>query len=694
MGGGTWANATAAPGLNNSITVRSMHTVTQNIDFTVGAGKQLVLESGNSGNGWIIGAGSILTITGTANFNDNPVLIQSNQTGTGAMGVIGNSGANLTGATNVVVQRYINAARKAWRLLTAPVTKSTANNSIFSNWQINTNYGATGLEISGNGGTGINGNGVTSGSTSMRTFANGQWVDVSNTKSRALYDTGNTIGYYVYVKGAYGDVNGTGNNVVLNAQGALRQGNQTYTITSPVANRYYMVGNPYASPITQGNAGTEGSPAYGITMSNTTNTIWLFDPNLTGNLGQGGYVAFDRRFNTYNVVGRSSAGLSYNSGSNYTRIQSGQAFFVRASSNPSGNLTVSFSENSKEGGITNTPFRVNNNNTSEKIRVTLERMVSGTASTADGAVAFFYNNGNKQVNDMDGIKITNSVDNIMFRRDGVNLCFEHRPLVNQADTLYLNMTATAQTTYRLTVEGADFASGIGLAPVLQDLHLNTEIPLNLYGSTSYNFAVNATGTSTGQRFRIVFRSVTALSVDFTNVKAYATANGNQVTWNTENEKDLTGYEVQRSSDGRNFKTVGTTTARNNQQSEYYQWLDAQPLSGDNFYRIKAATTSGREYYSGIVRVRSNTNGNGVSFYPNPVKKGEMITLEMNNMVKGRYQVVLYNAAGMLVYNKVLDHTGGTAAQSLLLPGTLPGGTYVMELTDVTGMRIQNKITIQ
>jgi len=25
---------------------------------------------------------------------------------------------------------------------------------------------------------------------------------------------------------------------------------------------------------------------------------------------------------------------------------------------------------------------------------------------------------------------------------------------------------------------------------------------------------------------------------------------------------------------------------------------------------------------------------------------------------------------------------------------LPGGTYVMELTDVTGMRIQNKITIQ
>lgn len=483
-----------------------------NIQFS-GAGAKAFTSNGSLGASstmsFVSGSGAI-DFDGSS--NDVVFTLLSDATGTAT--IANTNGVTLNG--RVTAQRYFgNTNKRAWRLITAPVA---GTGSIFSNWQT-ASGSATGVLIWGPGGNPAD-NGLQSGpNASMRGWdnANGAFVNVSNTLTTNLSDASDPKGYFLFVSGPASttDINAPFAPATVAARGTLLQGNYTFSISTPVTNRFYLVPNPFASPVNHGNGG-------GLTMTNTTNQIWIWDPNLSGNFGVGGYVSFDRQNNTYSVpVGNSATGLGFVSGVNYTRLQSGQAFFVQAASNPSGALTVAFTEATKGGTSVNLPFRMSSS-TSEKMRVTLQRNFSGSYATTDGAVAFFYTNANAGVDDMDGVKLINAADNLMFRRGTSSLTFEHRPPVQQFDTLFLNLSATSQTGYRLLLEGSDFTTSAQLGAWLQDTYLNTETMLNLSGTTSYDFAVDANAASTGQRFRIVFRNSVVTPVrDLDGLRAFS-----------------------------------------------------------------------------------------------------------------------------------------------------------------------------
>jgi hypothetical protein len=61
--------------------------------------------------------------------------------------------------------------------------------------------------------------------------------------------------------------------------------------------------------------------------------------------------------------------------------------------------------------------------------------------------------------------------------------------------------------YQMKFDMSDFQLPAGSTVVLQDAFLNTETPISLTGTTLVNFTVNTnTAASSGQRFRVVFRS--------------------------------------------------------------------------------------------------------------------------------------------------------------------------------------------
>ena len=112
-----------------------------------------------------------------------------------------------------------------------------------------------------------------------------------------------------------------------------------------------------------------------------------------------------------------------------------------------------------------------------------------------------------------------------------------------------------------------------------------------------------------------------------------------------------------------------------------------PASSGNRFRIvfrQNATTS----------VNTIEVDKSIIVYPNPAVKGQSIQLSFNNQPAGMYRLVLYDIAGVQVMNKVLQHGGGTAAQSVLISDKLAAGNYVAELTDMKGKSQQIKITIQ
>jgi hypothetical protein len=69
-------------------------------------------------------------------------------------------------------------------------------------------------------------------------------------------------------------------------------------------------------------------------------------------------------------------------------------------------------------------------------------------------------------------------------------------------------------------------------------------------------------------------------------------------------------------------------------------------------------------------------------YPNPIVN-RSITLNFMNQARGRYQVVLTNSIGQVVFRKEVQHTGGSAVQNLQLERKLPQGVYQLKVKGET-----------
>ena len=106
------------------------------------------------------------------------------------------------------------------------------------------------------------------------------------------------------------------------------------------------------------------------------------------------------------------------------------------------------------------------------------------------------------------------------------------------------------------------------------------------------------------------------------------------------------------------------------------------MQGNNFYRIKSIDKNGAVHYTAIVLVNINGGKTSVTVMPNPVPD-KMVNLQFNNLVAGKYNVVLYNSIGQKVYMRTIEHPGGSASQSLTFPSSTARGIYVLKVFNQT-----------
>jgi hypothetical protein len=116
-------------------------------------------------------------------------------------------------------------------------------------------------------------------------------------------------------------------------------------------------------------------------------------------------------------------------------------------------------------------------------------------------------------------------------------------------------------------------------------------------------------------------------------------------WITTEESNMNRYEVQRSSNGRDFSTIQTVPCRNSFLQTSYSATDNQPKNGANFYRLKMLEKDGTFTYSKIISIRSD-NGNLITVYPNPWNSG--MPLQIMNPGYEKLKVYFINAAGQTI----------------------------------------------
>lgn len=443
--------------------------------------------------------GALTLTAGTLYTNDNLILKSSNL-GTARVAPLGGA-ASIDG--KATVERYIPAGRK-WRFLATPLTGSS-NNSVFYNWQNNDEpNGETGVEIWGPLGTAdpdATNNGLALGANASMRYFEGGWQNVTNTNTTVLFDATTNYGFALFQTGPYNNGStayiGSGSSLpagaatTLSATGTLITGDHTKTFTAASAGQYFLVANPYASPVNPGSFTTSGTE----NRTNLDNTLYMWDakPGSAVNRGLGRYVAYDISAGSY-----SNGGAGTGFADNTVQIQSGQAFFVRASA--PGAAMLMFRESSKSATGSHEMF----GNSTQSARKSVHLILQQDSVHIDGAKAFFHADGKSSLDALDGYKLMNSTDNLGLRREGRTLVFEHRPEIKANDTLVTSLTQLQSGRFRLRVSLEGFTKDDGIKAELVDRFLKQRTTLSLSDTAIVEFTATADSSSTGERFIVVF----------------------------------------------------------------------------------------------------------------------------------------------------------------------------------------------
>jgi len=203
----------------------------------------------------------------------------------------------------------------------------------------------------------------------------------------------------------------------------------------------------------------------------------------------------------------------------------------------------------------------------------------------------------------------------------------------------------------------------------------------------------AVKTSAGCYDKILFVTNTIiLSVQmetFTGTKA----NGNvSLSWNVAANELASYYEVQRSTDGTNFVTVGTvrTTDKTGNQSYAYNTTDAD--NEQSFYRLRIFNKSGQVEYSSTVYFRNNNDKKDlVTILNNPVRDKLMLNINSGN--EQPLSLRVFDLTGHTVMQTSIKAYKGNSQVNLQLPAAMNSGTYVVELNGA-GFKFNGKFIKQ
>ncbi|MEL6142671.1 MAG: T9SS type A sorting domain-containing protein, partial [Bacteroidota bacterium] len=100
-----------------------------------------------------------------------------------------------------------------------------------------------------------------------------------------------------------------------------------------------------------------------------------------------------------------------------------------------------------------------------------------------------------------------------------------------------------------------------------------------------------------------------------------------LTWETSEEEDNWGFQVERFSEHGGWKPLGFISGQGNYSGRsVYEFVDEQPNNGNNIYRIRQEDHDGNITYSSLVQVEVKRIDGMISVYPNPFNSWLMVDL--------------------------------------------------------------------
>lgn len=587
----------------------------------------------------------ILTITNSATFATNNKLILISTANSNAR-VASLAAGTVSG--KVIAQRFVPGgnSRRRWRFFSSPVNNSG-------------NYNYTqfidDIHVTGAGGSANGFDNSPNNSASARTYNESvSGASANGWNNPSVLNTNIPIGrgVSIFVRGSRNTVDpyinwSVPDDVTIDFTGELNQGDininslLSYTNTgTPTADGFNLIGNPYMSQIDWMSSE--------ITKTNIGDVIYIINPS------SGAYATFD--------VGTSTG---VNGGSRY--IESSQGFFVRTTA---ASPSVIFKESAKTSLDAPDFFKTFKNTLHPKIRL---RAIRDNENT-DELVIVLGDTAHVTATDRsDAPKFFNDNNLNFYTRTPqlTNLAINYYPVPTGSDTISLSFFSfvdgiKALGTYSIKVDEL-LRLPSNLDVLLLDNYANQLV--NLKEAQTYVFNLDLNTASAGNdRFKLILRPDTSTVTRINSFNASIVSKRVALTWNTNTERNISHYTVEKSVNQRTYTTLKPreiSAYNNNSSFNQYSINDLNPTKGYNYYRVVMVDSNGaRKVYPEIIALyydpKANANAqkiistnatqfdsdNRIAIFPNPAANATNITIytdsdELNT-------VTIFDISGKLI----------------------------------------------
>jgi trimeric autotransporter adhesin len=167
-----------------------------------------------------------------------------------------------------------------------------------------------------------------------------------------------------------------------------------------------------------------------------------------------------------------------------------------------------------------------------------------------------------------------------------------------------------------------------------------------------------------------------LPVTLLEFQAQRKAQTTLLTWSTASEQNNKGFTIQRSTNGRNFTDLGFVPAATNGNSavtQNYNFTDAAPLIGRNYYRLLQQDDNGRSKSSEI-RIVDFSDKMVIAMYPNPATS--VLNISISSISNESLQLRITDVTGRVLKTRNYNNASGTIQLNI---DDLAKGTYFLEL---------------
>jgi hypothetical protein len=166
-----------------------------------------------------------------------------------------------------------------------------------------------------------------------------------------------------------------------------------------------------------------------------------------------------------------------------------------------------------------------------------------------------------------------------------------------------------------------------------------------------------------------------------------------LSWNTMMENNIDHFEIQRSGDGFNFQEIDSIHSKMMSTTNVYQlqynYVDANPLPGISFYRVKVYGRDGYTNQSPVIQI-TNSFTEGTRIYPTLIQNNTVFVESDKNLKN--VKIEFFDLSGNKISETNWATLNGRQNLQVSKSGKLRNGTYVARLS-TNGEMIKNQMMI-